>query len=1398
MEEDPACCVLAGGAMSKLATKLDGLLIRSPGRRRLSPIPWEVKNVLIPRIKQNVESMMAIIQEDGDGNPSKEVIRCLTKEVRELSYDIHDCIDEHAAGPARDHATRLLWRMERHVRLAKANDKRRRFMELARRRNSSKPVTSWLSERLKGRLWLLDKMRELSARSEEALRRYNSFNRPLKKQKNDDSDGSISSTATRSVESFGSWSPPPNDHVLHRCVGIHDLARNTLETWLTGGDSLKLKVVSMVGCGGVGKTTLANELYRGIGGQFQYRAFVGTSEKPDVRRLLISILSQIRPQQPPGNWKVHNLIGDIRTHLQDKRYLIVIDDIWARSTWDIVNRAFPDGNHCSRILITSELEDVALKCCGYEPQNVYKMNPLGEDDSRKLFYSIVGCSQELGDVSSSIIRKCGGLPLAIVTIASLLASRIGKTEQREYVEYVNKSLGYGLMTNPTLEGLKQVVSLSYRNLPQHLKACMLYLCIFPEDYIIWTDDLVRQWIAEGFICATQEKDEEEISRSYFDQLISIRLIHPIHIDGNGKVLSCTMHHMMRKHIMHESIVENFIAAIDHSQAATRFAHKVRRLSLHFGNAEDATLSTNMRLSQVRTFAFFGAFKCMPAVIKFRLLQVLILHFWGEEESIKFDLSSISEIFRLRYIQVTCNVTLEIQEVQMLRCLQYLETLKIDAARGSRMLSGIVHLPRLLHLRLPADTNLLSGVGHMTSLRTLGHFDLSTNSIDNVRDLGELTNVQDLQLTCRPVDSSCYLVKQMECLSSVLEKLNNLKSLTLKSSRVVELGRRPSSMSICCDVLSSISSPPALLQRLEWLPRVCTFSSLPEWIGHLGKLCVLKIGVRELVRNNVDLLKGLPALIDLSLYVRTKPAEINVFTKGGFLVLKYFRFRCSVPCLKFVADAMPNLQKLKLGFDADEAIQYGPICTGLDHLSRLKEISAKIGGEFEADIMPNLQKIELGFVAQGAIQYGLIPAGLHHLSGLKEISAEIGGASANEPVRRIVESALSDAIRMHPGRPTVNIQCVDQIFGEKDDQDNRLQEKNHMTPQKKSEPVEEDPKKRVTIQKGSGKDAASREISKGLPETGGSSGVVKLLFVDADRPKDPLFTGCPVKWQNGENAKVAIFQNEKQIMGGDLSKLQIEILPVHADFFTGRGPEDFTKEEFNKQMYMPKGKESVLTTVKLTNGEAYLGSFFFMESSYRKNLRLAARVKRQDLANRVQEAITDPFVVKNRRSELNEKSYHPSKGDPVYRLKKISQNGRRCNTLAGKNITTVKHLMRQYHVDKSGLQKLTGMKKGDWSTMIEHATTCDPGDEIFSYRVAEENCELLFNDFYDLVGMMINGLCVPITELDQFLQLKVNSWKMSAYNKFQERENSGVLIPDYLMSNGCPVPLNNEAGPSFQS
>ncbi|KAI4989524.1 hypothetical protein ZWY2020_036841 [Hordeum vulgare] len=841
---------------------------------------------------------------------------------------------------------------------------------------------------------MANKIREFSVRSQEALQRYSLFNHlgdngisaaaaPIA--------GTGSSTSPTRNAFFGSWYPTPYGEL----VGI-DGHVNKLQEWLGKDGEQKLKVVSVVGSGGIGKTTLAKELYRRISSLFDCRAFVRTPRKPDARRLLISMLSQIRPHHTPHNWKVHSLIADIRTHLQDKRYLIVIDDVWATQTWDIINRALPAGNLCSGILVTTEVDDVALKCCDYDSKYVLTMKPLGQDDSSKLFFSTVfgpqyDCPPELSEVANNIIRKCAGLPLAIVTVASLLANQMGKPEKWDYV---NKSLGYGVSTNPRSEGMKQVLNLSYNNLAQHLKACVMYLSIYEGDYIVQKDDLVKQWMAESFIRATNEKDMEEISSNCFDELIISRMIQPVHINDNGNVLSCTVHHMVLDFITHKSIEENFVTTIDHCQTTARLADMVRRLSLHFGNAE-AIPPINMRISQVRTLAFFGVIKCLPSIVEFGLVQVLILHLWRDDESVSFDLTGITGLFRLRYLHVTCNATIEVPQTQM-RGLKYLETLKIDA-RLSAVPSGIVHLPGLLHLSLPVETNLPNGIGRMTSLCTLGYFDLCVNTIDNVQSLGKLTNLRDLRLTCSTVPSS-YLNSKMDNMGSILAKLSNLRSVTLEPSSILDSG--PSSMSISCDGLSSVSSVPVLLQRFEWLPCICTFSSIPKWIGHLNKLCILKIGVRELASNDVDVLRGLPALTVLSLYVRAKPAERIVFAKTGFSVLKCFKFRCSVPWLEFEVGAMPNLLKLKLRFDV-----------------------------------------------HGVDQYGTIPVGIVHLTCLKEVSAKIGGAgAANDPNRRAAESALIDAINMHPARPTFNIRCHN---------NSRIQEEEHMTLQKQYDVMEED-------------------------------------------------------------------------------------------------------------------------------------------------------------------------------------------------------------------------------------------------------------------------------------------------------------------------------------------------------
>ncbi|KAF2932688.1 hypothetical protein DAI22_04g016801 [Oryza sativa Japonica Group] len=897
------------GAVFNLPGRLDELL-----RRHRSILPKGAEDE-IPLIKQDLEEIISILH--GHCSEAKledhaMVVRCWMKEVRELSYDIEDCIDQYEE---------CIEQYE-HITAARYYIRRRKF----NRRHGNR-LPPWVPERLKQRLWMANKIREFSLRVQEVIQRYAMY-------KNDLSGiASIAAAATTTtiisdVSSSSSWHPAPGGKCGY--AGI-DAAMNKIEAWLTDEEHKKLKVVSIVGVGGVGKTTLANELYLKLGHQFEYRAFVRSSHKPDMRSILISMLSRIHPQQPPA----------------------------------IGSRTLPpDGNSCSRILTTTEIEDLALQSCSYDSKYIFKMKPLGEEDSRNLFFSTVfgsrpTCPPELSEVSYDIVKKCGGLPLAVVTIASLLASQLEKQEQWDYI---NKTLGYSLMANPNLEGMKQLLSLCYNSLPQHLKACMLYFSTYQEDTIIWKDDLVNQWIAEGFICAIEGHDKEEISRAYFDELVDKKIIQPVHINDNGEVLSCVVHYMVLNLITNTSIEENFIIAIDHSQATTRLADKVRRLSIHF-----------------------RVLKCVSFITGFRLVRVLILHIWGDEDSITVNLNKISELVRLRYLKVSSNVTLKLPT--QMQGLQNLETMKIDG-KICAVPSDIIHLPGLLHLSLPAKTNLPNGIFHLISLRTLGYFDLGCNSIENMWSLGDLINLQDLQLTYSTAHSD-DLKNYMQCLGSILEKLKSLKSITLSRADPSDATLHIESairMRISVDGWSNLSSPPALLQRIELLPCVCIFSSIPNWIGQLGNLCILKIGIREITSTDVDVLGRLPALAVLSLYVHRKPMERIIFDNVGFSILKYFKFRCIVAWMKFEAGAMPNLQKLKLGFDV-----------------------------------------------RRADQHSTIPVGIKHLSGLKEISAKIRVAcTVDDLCKGFAESELTNAIRMHPGQPRVNIRCIDWIFDGKDD------------------------------------------------------------------------------------------------------------------------------------------------------------------------------------------------------------------------------------------------------------------------------------------------------------------------------------------------------------------------------
>ena len=120
------------------------------------------------------------------------------------------------------------------------------------------------------------------------------------------------------------------------------------------------------------------------------------------------------------------------------RYFIIIDDLWDKRAWDVIQCALPPNNQCSRVIITTRNENLARSCCSNH-RCIHNMRPLSEQDSKKLFFGRIfgsedACPSKLRKASSEILKKCDGLPLAIITMASMLACQPTILEgQWEYI-----------------------------------------------------------------------------------------------------------------------------------------------------------------------------------------------------------------------------------------------------------------------------------------------------------------------------------------------------------------------------------------------------------------------------------------------------------------------------------------------------------------------------------------------------------------------------------------------------------------------------------------------------------------------------------------------------------------------------------------------------------------------------------------------------------------------------------------------------------------------------------------------------------------------------------------------------------------------------------------------------
>nr|UBY07512.1 NBS-LRR disease resistance protein [Dasypyrum villosum] len=939
---DASCFGVSLGAMRPLLKKLDMML--GPHGCKLTKGVTERSQLL----KDDLEEIDAYLEDLLEVKDPPLAAKCWMKEAHELSYDIQDCIDNfvppESPGYKSDHKMT-------HVKIPKRLKWQKQF-EYAAPDVSGHVISKTICvdvirapRKLKWYQQMIEKVSQFRIYAREAIRRYERYQLHC-----------CSTSAACRFSAIGPIMPMPPLPCEKTCSGlVIDGRMSKFINSLANDTDQQLKVVSIHGSGCLGKTMLAKVLYNKIGREFHCRAFIRVSKMPDMKMLFRDMLSQFQRKQPQASQDASNelrvIAENIRNYLHGKRYLVIVDDLWDTSAWDVINQVFPKGSQGSRIITTTQIEDVALTCCCDDPEQVFEMKPLDDDHSRKLFFgrlfgSESDCPEELKQVSSQIVETCGGLPLATISIASLLANQPSLSV--DLLTHIHDSLVSCLSSNSTSERTRQVLNLSYNSLPHHLKTCLLYFSMYPEGSIIFKHDLVRQWVAERFISAREGQDTKEVAGMYFDELVD-RRFHP----------TC-------------SAEENFLVVVDCSRKNMALSHKVRRLSLQLSDAKYAKIPANIIKAQVQSLGVFGLSECMPCIAEFKLVRVLNLHLSGHhdgDQDLDIDLTGISELFHLRYLKIVCDVCVKLPN--RMRGLQCLETLDVmDTPRGTYVPWDIIYLTRLLHLSLPPDTNLLDwSVGDDLSLCKPNH-------------------LQDLCISTPPSSDYDRMERSMYALDYLMNEHDSLRTVKLVAhGSSVSFGDTSKAR-----VWWRLDKPNHYTQRFEVSSHSpVIFCNMHLWKIQLGNLCILKIALDELSVNNVDILRGLPALTALSLYVEKSPNIKIIFgTAVGFTALKYLklRFMSGIAWLKFEAGAMPNLWKLRLVFDA----------------------------------IPQMdQRLELYSDSDQWKQYrhGNALISIDHMTGLREVSAKFGGAAADlQYVSRI------GVVSNHPSNPIIDVQLVD--------------------------------------------------------------------------------------------------------------------------------------------------------------------------------------------------------------------------------------------------------------------------------------------------------------------------------------------------------------------------------------
>ncbi|PIN23806.1 Apoptotic ATPase [Handroanthus impetiginosus] len=700
-------------------------------------------------------------------------------------------------------------------------------------------------------------------------------------------------------------------------VGI-EKPKQQLLTWLSSIDS-GLKVISVVGMAGLGKTTLVKKVFddTSVKMNFEHHAWITVSESFKVENLLQDVIKRLledAKQPPPQGLEARKADGMrefIYNFLQNKNYIIVLDDIWTPNAWEAIRYAFPRSTTHGR----------GHAACSESNGHVYKLEPLPEEKSRELFYGKAfprnSCPPYLEEISESILCRCEGLPLAIVVIGSLLATKNNKIEEWEMF---CRSVGSEL-EGDRLKRISNLLSLSFYDLPNYLKACFLYLSIVPEDELIDKARVSRLWIAEGFVEAKQGKTMEEIAEGYMNELLNRCLIQIAETTHDGRPRKFHIHDLLREYIISKAREHNIVAIDSHGE--TQWPDSVQRLAL------DGFINRTQQIYKgkyIRSLLFFSPANSewgpiLHEVLRSGCKMLKVLELRGAPVDKIPD-----EVFKLCHLKYLSLRDTQVNVIpKSIGNLGKLETLDLKGCWITELPIEILKLQRLRNLLLYSYGTVngyyegIQGfkapyeMGRLLCLQKLCYLDLADargDRIEIVREIGKLTQLQRLGITKLRREDGRELC-------SSLSNLTNLRALTIVSFEEVEY--------IDLEYPLSPSTFP-FLRTLELLGRL---ERIPQWIGSLNALTRLSFKWSRLREDPLEYIQGLPNLLTLGLeFDGYEGLELNFKTLHKLYLSKLRGLRW----VKVENGSMPLLHDLAV-WDCKSV----EMLVGVEHLKNLKYV-----------------------------------------------------------------------------------------------------------------------------------------------------------------------------------------------------------------------------------------------------------------------------------------------------------------------------------------------------------------------------------------------------------------------------------------------------------------------------